>query len=83
MLKAGHYVYYKDCFGFKSCGKVIKVWEDTEEFLVSANPNTSLPQMDDSRRILKFSDEGKLFWLYPTPEHPIPLEIQKKINSNK
>lgn len=82
-IKKGNYIYYEDCFGFRHGGTIISVNEKEQEFLISNNPNTSMPQMDDSMRTLKFSDENKLFWLNPTPEHPIPLEVQQKMQNNK
>ena len=79
-LEKGMHIYYQDCYGFKHDGEVLKFLEDGS-FVVSAYPDTNLPQMDDSRRTLHPSDEGKLFWFYPVPTHPIPIEEQmnKKI----
>lgn len=77
-IEVGMYIYYEDCFGFKHDGEVFKIFEDGS-FVVTQYPNTNLPQMDDSRRTLKPSDEGKYFWFYPVPEHPIPIEEQTRM----
>ena len=76
-LEKGMHIFYEDCYGFKHHGEILKFLEDGG-FVVSDLPNTNLPQMDDSRRILYPSDEGKLFWFYPVPTHPIPIEEQRK-----
>lgn len=80
-MKPGDYVYYEDYFGFRQVGEVIWVGENGE-FSVSTNPRTSMPQMDDSYRRLSLSDEGKYFWLHPTPDCPIPIDAQMKMQNN-
>lgn len=80
-IKSGDKVYYQDYFGVRRVGTVLSV-RDNGDFSVSGNPNTGLPQMDDTYRLLSPSDEGKLFGLYPTPEFPIPIEAQIKMQGN-
>ena len=75
-IKVDGHLYYEDCFGFRHDGTVFWIREDGD-FCITEMPNTKLPQMDDSRRILNINDENKLFWFYPVPEHPIPIEIQQ------
>ena len=71
------HIYYEDCFGYKHDGTILWFLKDGS-FVVSSNSNTKMPQMDDSRRILKPSDEGRLFWFYPVPEYPVPIGEQMK-----
>lgn len=75
-IEVGMHIYYEDCFGFQHDGVVIHIDNDSLHFSVSDNPNTSMPQMDDSYRKLSIKDEGKLFWFYPVPSHPISIEEQ-------
>lgn len=75
-LEVGMHIYYEDCFGFRQDGTVIHIESNNSYFSVSNNPGTSIPQMDYSYRKLRMEDEGKLFWFYPVPEHPVSIEEQ-------
>lgn len=81
-IRRNDHLYYEDCFGFKHDGTVFWV-KNTGDFCITEMPNTRMPQMDDSRRILNIKDENKLFWFYPVPEHPISIELQMKNQRSK
>lgn len=74
-LNVGVKIYYQVRPDMRIVGEILWFLSDGS-FIVSGNPTTRMPQMDDSRMVLKPEDEGKLFWLYPTPENPIPIEAQ-------
>lgn len=80
-MKVGDKIYYQVRPDMKTVGEILWFLEDGR-FVVSDNPKTRMPQMDDSRMILRPEDEGKLFWLHPAPECPIPIEAQMKLQNN-
>lgn len=77
-VQAGDKIYYQVRPDMKIVGEILWFLPDGR-FVVSDNPTTKMPQMDDSRMILKPEDEGKLFWRHPTPDCPIPIEAQIKM----
>ena len=81
-MEVGDKIYYQVRPDMKIVGEILWFLKDGR-FVVSNNPATKMPQMDDSRMTLRPEDEGKLFWLYPTPDCPIPIEAQQQMQSRK
>lgn len=78
-VKKGQVIWYENYYKHKGCGQVLWV-KGNGDFAVSSNPGCRMSQYDDSFRSMNIEDEGKLFWLEPTPENPIPIKAQQAMS---